>query len=226
MLRIATPLAIALALCSQVALAQEARATAAAAPVQDKAAETFNEVERGFFLGVTGGPSWVVNPPALAGGVRPFSSGQMAQLEIGTDIGNILSLSLFVQVTANRAGSDYLGNNPARLDPNPANRPAPVSGDFSTLVPGLALRANLLGLTDAQGTRRTWIYARGGAGYALFYPSQLFKAGPEFLVFAGPGLEYYTRLRHFSIGVEVTATVLATSGAFGFAVTPNLRYAF
>ena len=46
------------------------------------------------------------------------------------------------------------------------------------------------------------------------------------LVFGGPGIEYYTRLRHFSFGVEITGSYLVNSGAFGFAITPTLRYAF
>lgn len=215
MLRTWKKLGLALTVTSQLAFAQDA-STQAAAPLKDKDADTFHEVERGVFLGVTGGPSFILNAPTVSGTDRPFSSGQMAQLEIGVDIGEVLSLSLFAQVSSNRAGADYHGNNP---------NGGLTSGDFAQFVPGVALRANLVGLPDAQGTRRTWFYLRGGAGYTLFYPSELFK-GSDFLVFAGPGIEYYTRLRHFSIGVEVTATMLATSGALGFAVTPNLRYAF
>ena len=69
------------------------------------------------------------------------------------------------------------------------------------------------------------LYVRAGAGYALFFPSKLLPSG-DILLFGGPGVEYFTHLRHFSVAFEVTASYLLSSGSFGFAVTPNLRYAF
>ena len=37
----------------------------------------------------------------------------------------------------------------------------------------------------------------------------------DILVFAGPGVEYYTRLRHFSVGLEVTGSYLVSLGRSG-----------
>jgi hypothetical protein len=173
----------------------------------------FSEVERGFFLGVSGGPSFVTKAPANSG-PRPFSSGQTAELELGYDLGPRLAISFFISGTMQHAGSDYIGNSGGA-----------ASGDFSFLVPGAALRLNALGFDDGQGVQRTWIYLRGGVGYAMFTPKALLPDS-DFLVFAGPGLEYYTRLRHFSIGVELEGTMLAKAKTFGFQVTPTLRYAF
>lgn len=195
--------------CAALAIPALANAQAAG----DRPAETFNEIERGLYFSVLGGPSFIVNPPASEG-PRPFSPGQMAQVEVGVDIGERLSLGLFVMGASNRAGSDYVGNSGGA-----------ASGDFSMLVPGAVVRAHLKGFADAQEINRTWIYVRAGAGYALFRPKQLLP-DPDILVFAGPGLEYYTRLRHFSVGIEVTGSFLVKSQSFGFAVTPNLRYAF
>jgi hypothetical protein len=195
--------------CAALAIPALANAQAAG----DRPAETFNEIERGLYFSVFGGPSFIVNPPASEG-PRPFSSGQMAQVEVGVDIGERLSLGLFVLGSSNRAGSDYVGNSGGT-----------ASGDFSMLVPGAVVRAHLVGFADVQEVKRTWIYVRAGAGYALFRPKQLLP-DPDILVFAGPGLEYYTRLRHFSVGIEVTGSFLVKSQSFGFAVTPNLRYAF
>jgi hypothetical protein len=195
--------------CAALAIPALANAQAAG----DRPAETFNEIERGLYFSVLGGPSFIVNPPASEG-PRPFSPGQMAQVEVGVDIGERLSLGLFVMGASNRAGSDYVGNSGGA-----------ASGDFSMLVPGAVVRAHLTGFADAQEIKRTWIYVRAGAGYALFRPKQLLP-DPDILVFAGPGLEYYTRLRHFSVGIEVTGSFLVKSQSFGFAVTPNLRYAF
>jgi hypothetical protein len=196
-------------ICAALAIPTLASAQAAG----DRPAETFEEIERGLYFSVLGGPYFVVNPPASAG-PRPFSPGQMAQVEAGLDIGPRLSVGAFLMVASARAGSEYIGNSGGA-----------ASGDFSMLVPGALARLQLVGLADSQDVRRTWIYLRGGAGYAMFRPKQLLPEA-DILVFAGPGVEYYTRLRHFSVGVEVTGTFLVQSQSIGFAVMPNLRYAF
>jgi hypothetical protein len=180
----------------------------------DRPAETFNEIERGLYFAVQGGPYFVVNPPATESTPRPFSPGQAAQVEVGLDIGERLSVGLFVLGATNSAGSEYVGKSGGA-----------ASGAFSTLVPGATLRAHLVGFADNQDVKRTFIYARAGAGLALFSP-KLLLPDSDILVFAGPGVEYYTRLRHFSVGLEVTGSYLVSSGSIGFAVSPNLRYAF
>ncbi len=195
------------------ALARAQNAAASKNPVKDRPAETFNEIERGLYLSVQAGPSFLLNPPADSG-PRPFSTGQAAQVEVGLDIGERLSVGLFVLGSANRAGSDYIGKSGGA-----------ASGDFSSLVPGATLRAHLVGFEDNQEVKRTFIYARAGVGYAMFSP-KLLLPDSDILVFAGPGVEYYTRLRHFSVGLEVTGSYLISSGTVGFAVMPNLRYAF
>ncbi len=195
--------------CAALALPTLASAQAAG----DRPAETFEEIERGLYFSVLGGPFFIVNPPA-AEGPRPFSPGQVAQVEVGLDLGQRLSVGAFLMVASNRAGSEYIGNSGGA-----------ASGDFSMLVPGALARFQLVGLADAQDVKRTWIYLRGGAGYAMFRPKQLLPES-DILVFAGPGVEYYTRLRHFSVGIEVTGTFLVLSLSLGFAVRPNLGYAF
>ncbi len=201
-----TKLVLASLLLPSLALAQ-------GAPARDKEAVVFDEIERGVFLGVTGGAHFMVNPPATKG-PRPFSPGQTATVEIGYELGERLALSAFVMGTANRAGAEYIGHSNGT-----------ASGDFSALIPGAAARFNAVGFNDAQGVQRTWLYLRGGAGFVMFSPKTLLP-DPDVLVFAGPGVEYFTRLRHFSIGLEATGSYLVTSGTIGFAVTPNLRYAF
>lgn len=198
-----------------VAVAGEAAAqAAAAAPAKDKEAVTFKEVERGIYLGAYAGPLFILNPPASSG-PRPFSSGQMATVEVGLDLGDRLSVGVFFSGTANREGADYIGYSNGT-----------ASGDFGMLIPGAALRFNVLGFDDSQGTTRTFIYVRGGAGYAFYYPAALLRDVRDVLGFGGLGVEYYTRLRHFSIGLEAVGTYLVPSGTVGFAFTPSLRYAF
>jgi len=213
MCRIQTLLSIAFFGLSGLTWAQGSASSSTA--LKDKEAVVFDEIERGFFFSVAAGPYFVVNPPAQADTPRPFSPGQMAQVGLGLDLGQVLSLELFASGSANRAGSDYIGRSSGGR----------ASGDFSTFVPGAAVRVSLLGFADSQETMRTWLYVRGGAGWVMFFPQE-FLPGSDVLVFGGPGIEYYTRLRHFSLGLEVVGTFLVGSGTFGFAVTPNLRYAF
>ena len=186
--------------------------------LKDKEAVTFNEIERGFYMGLTASPLglWnLVNAPTASGN-GPFSSGQMAQVELGMDIGERLSLAVFVEGSSNRADSAYLGKSKV---------PGSASGDFSSITPGAVVRVALLGIADSQEVKRTWIYIRAGAGFMIFSPSTLLP-DPDILIFAGPGVEYHTRLRHFSIGIEVTGAFLVTSASVGFAISPNVRYAF
>ncbi len=206
--RTSTLLVFALLTLPSLALGQGARV------LKDKEAVTFQEVERGFYLGVTAGPWLIVNPPATGTSKQPASLGQMAVVEMGMDIGERLSLGVFVMGTSNRAGSEYTGKSGGL-----------ASGDFSAIAPGAIVRANLLGFNDSQDVKRTWIYVRAGAGVMLFSP-RLLIPDAEVLVFGGPGVEYYTRLRHFSVGIEVSAAMMLTNASVGFAITPNLRYAF
>jgi hypothetical protein len=197
-----------------LAAAAWAQEQGAAAPTKDKEADTFEEVERGLYLGVYAGPLFILNPPASEGAPRPFSPGQMAAVEGGLDIGDRLSIGVFFAASANRVGAEYVGFSGGT-----------ASGDFGTLIPGAAARLNLVGFNDSQGTTRTYVYLRGGAGFALYYPSELIPTR-DLLAFASGGVEYYTRLRHFSVGVEVVGTFLLPSATIGFALTPSLRYAF
>ena len=213
-------------LCALLTLPTLALAQGAATstpPVKDKAPVVFSEIERGLYFGVYGGPSYLLAAPTpdatdtLPKRDGPFSSGVSAQIEVGYDFNEFLSVGVFLLGSFQRAGSDYLGFSEGTQ--------TFASGDFSILTPGISARAHLVGFADSQEVKRTWFYVRGGAGYSLFAPEQLIP-DPDILVFAGPGVEYYTRLRHFSVGLEVTGSMLVSTGTFGFAVSPNLRYAF
>jgi hypothetical protein len=184
------------------------------APPPGQGQQHVSELARGFFIGATLGPSFILKAPALDGRKKPFAPGQMVKIDLGYDLGERLSLSAFVMAAQYRAGSDYLGEGTGQL-----------SGDFSALTPGASLQLNAIGFGDDQGTQRTWIYLRGGAGYQIYFPKALLP-NAELLAFVGPGVEYFTHLRHFSIGLEVMGSYLAKSGAFGFWVAPNVRYAF
>jgi hypothetical protein len=197
-----------------------AQSQGAAAPLLEKEAP-IDEVERGFYLGADVGLSFLGHLPARDGQPSPSSAGLMVRLEAGVDIGRYLTINLFGAFATYRAGSDYIGYSNGQ-----------ASGDFTQLIPGIALRLNALGFADSQGVQRTWLYVKAGAGWAFFQPQALFTPAPAttsysaLYAFAGVGVQYYTHLRHFSIGLEVDASFLGKSKDWGFLVTPNIRYAF
>ena len=217
-------LSLIVAIAPSLALAQ-------AKELKDKPQTTFNEIERGVYVGITAGFWSLINPPAnttftpMGGTAAPaskqyFSGGQTAQMEIGYDFSERVSAAIFIQGTANKAGSDYTGKSQ-----DPVTGAPRASGDFTTVIPGALVRVGLIGLNDSQDVKRTWIYIRLGAGYVLYQPKTLLPI-PDVLIFAGPGVEYFTRLRHFSIGLEANFVVMALTQSFGFTITPMLRYAF
>lgn len=191
-----------------VAFAQSRPAVTRAVPTP------LQEVERGFYLRGAGGPFFLANPPTTPGKPSPFSSGQFAQFEAGYDFNEYFSAGLFLMASANHESSSYIGKSGGT-----------ALGDFFTLIPGASVRASFVGFADDNNVKRTWLYLRGGAGYAKFYPAALLPDS-DVLLFLGPGIEYFTHLRHFSIGLEVTGTYLAKGKTYGFAIAPNLRYAF
>ena len=192
----------------------------ASAPILASTEPPADEVARGVVFGLDIGAAVLTAAPAPRGQNRPFTSGATLRLEVGYDIGRFVSLSIFFAGNNYSANADYVGNSGGN-----------ASGDFSSIASGLAVRWNFLGFADSQDVKRTWLYLKAGGGFALLKPNALFATDPvdsygSILVFGGPGLQYYTRLRHFSVGVEVVGSYLLKPKTFGFAITPNLRYAF
>src|SRR5437773_4578275 len=186
--------------------------------VKDKEQVTPNEIEHGAFMRVDAGPFLMVNPPGTTqtNGAPASSLGQQAMVQVGFDIGDRFSIGAFVMSTNNREGSDYVGLS---------NPKGSASGDFAALIPGGNIKANLVGFNDAQDVKRTWVYVRGGAGFAIFSPHTLLP-NSDILIFGGAGIEYFTRLRHFSIGIEADVAFFLPDAALAFSLSPNLRYAF
>jgi hypothetical protein len=197
-----------------LALAQET------ASVHEAGRAPLEEIERGVYLGLQGGVWYLLEAPVHKGSKGPKSFGQSLQIEIGYDLGERVSLGLMLLGTFNPANSSYYGESAKN-----STGKNEASGGFSSLTPGLSVKVNLVGFKDGQSVQRTWVYARAAIGASFFFPKVLLPKA-DYLANVGVGVEYYTRLRHFSIGLEASGLGLLRTGAFGFAITPSLRYAF
>ncbi len=203
-----TLLALWLAALPGLAPAQEA----APALQENPRAAKFNEVERGLFGGFEIGylrlmKTPVSNPSAYpyAGSDGGAASGLVTGLLVGYDVIPRLAVSLFA----------WQGN--ATADPS--------YGAFNFTAAGADLRFAFLGLRDSNEVERLYLYLHARGGFVWTYPKGLF-GDTDALAQGGLGLEYYTRLRHFSVGLMVDGLYFTKAKASGFTVVPTLRYTF
>ena len=185
----------------------------AAAEVKDRDVVPVDEIVKGFYLSASAGPTLLFHPPASSG-PSPTSLGQIVKIGFGYDFAERMSLGLFVAVTSNRAGTDYIGKSGGT-----------ASGDFASLLPGAELKVNLVGFQDAIQVKRSWFYVKAGVGYLFLYPQALLP-DRDIDALGGLGFEYFTHLRHFSIGLEALGMYWIRQKTYGVALMPTLRYAF
>lgn len=199
----------ALALVPALALGKDASAPKLE---EDPRAAKFKDVERGFFVGFEAGYLHLLDTPTadrekfpLAGDSGGGAGGILVGALLGMDVGTRLSVALYAQGGNARASPDY--------------------GAFSLYAGGLDVKVALLGKKDRNDWERFYVYAHARGGWAKTYPEGLFGTD-DLVVGGGPGVEYYTRLRHFSIGVGADLVYATKAGAAGFAVYPTVRYTF
>ncbi len=203
------PLAAALALLlPALALAEDA----APQLQEDPRAAKFRDVERGFFIGFEAGyQGWLDTPTAdrekfpLAGESGGYAGGLLVGAMMGVDLGQRLSVSVYAQGGTAKASPDY--------------------GSFGLFAGGADVKVSLLKWRDRNDWDRTFLYVHGRAGFARTSPEGLFGTD-DLVVAGGPGIEYYTRLRHFSIALGADVVHATKAGATGFTVYPTVRYTF
>ncbi|MFT3914840.1 MAG: adventurous gliding motility protein CglE [Anaeromyxobacteraceae bacterium] len=178
----------------------------------DPRAAKFRDVERGLFVGFEAGYLSLLDTPtknttdfpyAGKGGGR--AGGLLVTASVGIDLGTRLSVSLFGVGTNQQASIDY--------------------GAFSLFGGGADVRWAFYGSKDPNDYERFFLFVHARGSYVLAKPTGLF-GDSELLVAGGPGVEYYTRLRHFSIGVVTDVAYATSAGTAGFAVYPTVRYTF
>ncbi len=172
----------------------------------------FKDVERGFFVGFQTGYLGFFNTPTqnkvrypFAGSSGGRAGGMLVAAEIGRDITSRVSLSLVAQGGNERARVSY--------------------GAFNLYGAGLDLRYAYHGEKDRNDWERFFLYVHARGAYAMTYPKGLFGTS-DVLIQAGPGVDYFTRLRHFSIGFALDYVYATKAKASGFAAYPTVRYTF
>ena len=179
---------------------------------EDPRAAKFKDVERGFFVGFEAGYLALMDTPTadaekfpLAGTSGGRASGLVVGALVGVDLGNRFSIAAFFQGGNARASVDY--------------------GAFSLFAAGLDLKVAVLGRKDRNDWERFYVYLHARGGLARTYPEGLFGTD-EVIAAGGPGIEYYTKLRHFSIGAAADVVYATKAATAGFAIYPTVRYTF
>jgi hypothetical protein len=179
---------------------------------EDPRTARFRDVERGLFVGFEAGYLGLLDTPTadpakypLAGDSGGSAGGVLVGATVGYDIRPWLSVALVAQGGNQKAGPNY--------------------GAFSLISAGADVRVAVLGWRDRNDWQRTFLYVHGRGGYAWTSPEGLFGTNDVVLA-GGPGIEYFTKLRHFSVGAAVDAVYATRAAAFGFAIYPTVRYTF
>ena len=79
--------------------------------------------------------------------------------------------------------------------------------------------------SDTYGVERLHFYVHGRGGLLITQPEGLLGKNDVYVA-GGPGVEYFTHLRHFSVGLAADIAYLTKAKAAGLTVTPTLRYTF
>jgi hypothetical protein len=190
-----------------------ARAQQAAPPLpEDPRAPRFAEVERGLHVGFESGPFMLFETPTDDRAKYPFAgpgggrgTGLLVTTLLGYDLTPRLTASLFALGANASASASY--------------------GAFGLLATGADLRARVLSRRDRDGVERLHAFVHARGGYVVTRPTGLL-GDTDLLVAGGPGVEYATRLRHFTVALAADFLWLGRAGAPGLSIAPSVRYTF
>lgn len=189
----------------------------------DAGVAEIREVERGVYVSVDIGPNHYLHldTPGFVTLGRPLfqdlgrpttwlSPGTRMGLRVGYDILNNVNAEVFALANFNEG--EISGKRIAD---------GQLTGDLTHFATGVGGRFAFI------TTERVFVFARGGVGYAFWFPSALAEdAFGSIHIDGSLGVEYYTKLRHLSVGVEAGFQSLLLPFAFGVSLTPTLKYTF
>jgi hypothetical protein len=179
---------------------------------EDPRAPRYHEVERGFHAGFEVGYLTLNKTPTHDKGAYPSagdgggrSNGVVVATVVGYDLADWLALSVYGLGSVSSADRSY--------------------GSFSLFSVGPDVRASFVAWRDAYGTGRLRLYLHARGGPLWTRPIGLL-GNTDFYLAGGPGLEYFTHLRHFSVGLAGDVGYLIDVKSLAFAVVPTVRYTF
>ncbi len=172
------------------------------AAVSETAAPAFSEVERGGYAGAAFGFALTTLP----GESGKMATGSAVDIDLGYDLGSYFGLGAFFWAAQMTTPSGA------------------TLGDFSALFPGAELRFYLPIASDGNGVKRLFFDIRAGGGVMFLQPGSGAAAAGRL----GLALEYFTKLRHFSVGLAAEGVAAAPGGSLmaGGTVSPFARYSF
>jgi hypothetical protein len=171
-----------------------------------------DEVERGLFTSLDYGITYYVplaQPGFLVLNPTWLTPSTRIGLRVGYDILNNIALDGFV---AGVFSEGIIDKDDLAVKG--------LTGDLTSISVGLGARFAFV------TTERLFVYARVGAGYALWFPEQLAGSFGSIHVDVAGGVEYYTKLRHLSVGVELGGQALLLPFAFAAELRPVVKYTF
>jgi hypothetical protein len=203
---------VALALAALLPLHASAQDAAPPMP-EDPRLPRYRDVERGFFTGFELGYLTFFKTPVADRTKYQFApangGGRSSGFLVGGTVGYDLTPRLAVAAYA------FGGNSSAAVN----------YGAFSVVSGGADVRVALVGVRDTNAVERLYVYLHGRGGFLLTYPQGLFGSTDGYFA-GGPGIEYFTHLRHFSVGLAADVAYVPKAKTAGLAVSPTVRYTF
>lgn len=168
--------------------------------------QVYEEVEKGFSIGLQAGAAYDFKPPLDTPGL-----GILAGLELGYD------LTWVFRIKAGFLTEHHSGTSQTRSGDE-------VTTDFQGRLVWAGASLSLL------ATQRFYAYLQAGVGYLATSPkwvgSMEVGGKDDVAILAGGGVEYYPQLRHFSFAIETNVSILPLRSDVSIAVFPVVRYTF
>jgi hypothetical protein len=181
----------------------------------EQAPAQLNPVEHGLYAGTSIGVLFLHLPGTGSG----IGSGAMVGASFGYDFSPLIGVGFFGLGLALNTPSGYEGLGTAPT----------ASGDLTALFPGLEVVLRLPLSRDRDDIDRLFFNIAAGGGALFLNPTGL--VGTQGVLPAGKAdlsLEYFTHLRHFSVGLALDGLLAFPTGGtlIGGALSPFARYSF
>lgn len=173
--------------------------------------QSIQMIERGLFVEAEGGVTGFVATLTDDGDDRSYGAATTLSAFLGYDVLPILSIGIGVRALAAGVSAPDVGG-------------VTQGADVFHLAPMATVRLGLL------TTQRNFVWARADAGFAFGFTGNAGGADEArhgVIASVLVGYERFTKLRHFSFGASVGATVVTEPlVAIGITVMPHVKYTF